>query len=77
MVEGHANITVRGVTRCIRLSALELARIWCQQAGFDVDAEPTGTTPGQWRITARNGNSTVSKTGSLQEAATRLIEDMQ
>lgn len=74
MVEGYAHITVRGVTEAIRLSPLECARIWCQRAGFDVDAEPTGVDGG-WKFTAKCGAATANVVGkSLPEAATKLIE---
>ena len=76
MVEGYAHITIKGVTETFRLNPLEIARAWCQRAGFDVDAEPTGT--GGWRITARSQSVTVTKTGgSLQEAVTKLVEDVR
>lgn len=76
MVEGHANITVKGVTHCIRLSPLELARVWCQKSGFDVDAEPSGE-PGCWSLTARSGGASITRTGKLLEAVTKLIEAIQ
>lgn len=74
MVEGYAHITVKGTTQAIRLSPLECARIWAQRAGFDVDAEPTGTGDG-WRLRARAGNASANVVGrTLAEAVTKLIE---
>jgi hypothetical protein len=74
MVEGYAHITVRGVTSTIKLSPLECARIWCQRAGFDVDAEPTGQGDG-WKLTAKAGSATASVMGkTLHEAVTKIVE---
>lgn len=74
MVEGHAHITVKGVTHSIRLTPLECARIWCQRAGFDVDAEPTGNADG-WSLSAKAGLAGVTVVGkSLHDAVTKLVE---
>ncbi len=74
MVEGHANVVVKGVTHSIHLTALECVRIWCQRLGFDVDAEPIGVGEG-WKMTATCGTISVTKTGqSLQEVCTKMIE---
>lgn len=75
MVEGYAHITVKGVTKTIRLDPLECARIHCQYHGWDVDAEPTGIED-RWKVTATafNGKASISKTGTLHGAVTALIE---
>jgi hypothetical protein len=85
MVEGYANITIKGVTETVRLSALELATIVTNRRGFQViDAEPTGTG-NAWRIRAHGGvlehtggpvASVTANGSSLTAAVSSLIESI-
>jgi hypothetical protein len=78
MVEGHAHVTICGVTKSYHLTPLEWVGIVAHRAGFaEVDAEPTGVA-NQWRVTAKGTNMKVSQTGSsLHEACSKLVESMQ
>lgn len=57
------------------LTALEAAALVCGRKGFVLDAEPM--VGDVWRVTAKRGDVTISKTGLLTEAVSRLIESIQ
>lgn len=57
------------------LTALEAAALVCGRKGFVLDAEPMNGDV--WKVTASKGGATISRTGPLTEAVSRLIESVQ